>query len=76
MSIVIAKGIISLLWYSGMRLSEVVNIKAKNFNWSEGTAIVLGKGNKFREVIIWQWFVANDSFETSYKGIQTMLPKQ
>ncbi|MFC1971306.1 tyrosine-type recombinase/integrase [Chloroflexota bacterium] len=38
--------IISLLWYSGMRVSEAANIKAKDFDWSEGTVIVLGKGNR------------------------------
>jgi site-specific recombinase XerD len=37
------KAIISLLWYSGMRLSEVVNAKASDFNWCEGTVTVLGK---------------------------------
>ena len=36
---------LNLLWYSGMRLSEVASVKAKEFNWNEGTVIVLGKGN-------------------------------
>jgi len=31
------KAIISLLWYSGMRLSECANVKASDFSWDEGT---------------------------------------
>ncbi len=38
------KALISLLWYSGIRISEAVNIKTSDFNWEEGTVIVLGKG--------------------------------
>jgi site-specific recombinase XerC len=37
--------ILNLLWYSGMRRSEVANVKARDFNWDEGSVIVLGKGN-------------------------------
>jgi len=55
------KALISLLWYSGMRISEAVNIKACDFNWEEGTVIVLGKGNRYRKCLagnglIRQWF--------------------
>ncbi len=74
------RAVISLLWYSGMRLSEVANVRAQDFNWSEGTAIVLGKGDKFRKCLpgngeVRQWFTTHDSFETSSKGIQTMLQR-
>jgi len=41
--------LLSLLWYSGLRLSEVAHVKARDFNWNEGTVVVLGKGNKFRK---------------------------
>jgi len=37
------KAFISLLWYSGMRLSEAINVRASDFNWGEGTVTVLGK---------------------------------
>jgi len=74
------RAIISLLWYSGMRLCEAANIRAQDFNWSEGTAIVLGKGNKFRKCLsgngeVREWFITHDSFEGSSKAIQTMLQR-
>ncbi|HEY51175.1 MAG TPA: phage integrase family protein [Dehalococcoidia bacterium] len=74
------KAIISLLWYSGMRLSECANVKASDFNWDDGTVIVLGKGNKFRKClagngVVKQWFSKNDSFEITSRGIQGMLQR-
>jgi site-specific recombinase XerD len=38
------KAVIALLWYSGMRLSEAINIRASDFNWSNGMVTILGKG--------------------------------
>jgi site-specific recombinase XerD len=72
------KALISLLWYSGMRISEAANIKASDFNWVEGTVVVLGKGNCFRKCLagnglIRQWFNEHDTFELSKNGAQTML---
>ncbi len=57
---------LNLLWYSGMRLSECANVKASDFNWIEGTVIVLGKGNRYRKAlagnsIIRGWFSLHDS---------------
>jgi len=74
------RAIISLLWYSGMRLSEVANVRAQDFNWRDGTAIVLGKGNKFRKCLsgngkVREWFTIHDSFEVLPGGIQTMLKR-
>ena len=71
---------LSFLWYSGTRLSETVNVKASDFNWEEGTAVVLGKGNRFREClagngIVREWFSSHDSFELSRGGVQTMLKR-
>jgi site-specific recombinase XerC len=45
------KVILNLLWYSGMRLSEAANVKAQDFNWDEGTVILLGKGNRYRKAL-------------------------
>ena len=72
------KALISLLWYSGMRISEAVNVKACDFNWEEGTVIVLGKGNRYRKClagngVVKQWFSEHDTFEVSKNGAQTML---
>ncbi|MFC1924783.1 tyrosine-type recombinase/integrase, partial [Chloroflexota bacterium] len=72
------KAILNLLWYSGMRLSEVANIKAKDFNWEEGTVVILGKGNRYRKAlagngVVKDWFTEHDSFEISKDGIKTML---
>jgi site-specific recombinase XerD len=74
------KALISLLWYSGMRISEAVNIKASDFNWKEGTVTVLGKGNRYRKCLagnglIRQWFNKHDSFEITKGGAQTMLKR-
>ena len=74
------KALISLLWYSGMRISEAINIKANDFDWEEGTVVVLGKGNRFRKCLagnglIRQWFREHDSFELIKGGAQTMLKR-
>jgi len=74
------KALINLLWYSGIRISEAVNIKASDFNWEEGTVVVLGKGNRYRKCLagnglIRQWFSAHDSFEVTKGGAQTMLKR-
>ena len=45
------KALINFLWYSGTRLSEAVNVKANDFNWQEGTVVVLGKGNRYRKAL-------------------------
>ena len=37
------KVVLNLLWYSGMRLSEAANVKAKDFNWEEGALVILDK---------------------------------
>jgi len=55
-----------------------VNVKAKDFNWEEGTVIVLGKGNRYRKCLagnglIRQWFSNHDTFEVTKGGAQTML---
>jgi len=74
------KALINLLWYSGIRISEAVNIKASDFNWEEGTVIVLGKGNRYRKCLagnglIRQWFSEHNSFEVTKGGAQTMLKR-
>ena len=63
-----------------MRISEAVNVNASDFNWEEGTVIVLGKGNRYRKCIagnglIRQWFSEHDSFEVTKGGAQTMLKR-
>ncbi len=74
------KALISFLWHSGTRLSEAVNVKAKDFDWEEGTVIVLGKGNRYRKAlagngIVRVWFSIHDSFEINKGGAQTMLKR-
>jgi site-specific recombinase XerD len=69
---------LNLLWYSGMRLSEVASVKAKDFNWQEGTVVILGKGNRFRKAlagngIVREWFSNHEGLEITAHGIQTML---
>jgi integrase/recombinase XerD len=74
------KVVLNLLWYSGIRLSEAANVKAKDFDWQEGTVVVLGKGNRYRKAlagngIVRKWFSAHDSFEINKGGAQTMLKR-
>jgi len=74
------KSLLCLLWYSGLRLSEIANVKAEDFNWNEGTVVVLGKGNKFRKALagnstVRAWFTSHDTFELDASGIQMMLKR-
>jgi integrase/recombinase XerD len=72
--------ILNLLWYSGMRLSEASSVHTSDFNWDEGTAIILGKGNRYRKAlagngIVRDWFATHDSLEITSHGISTMLKR-
>ena len=63
-----------------MRISEAVNVRTSDFNWEEGTVIVLGKGNKYRKClagngVVRQWFSKNDSFNITKRGAQVMLQR-
>ncbi|MFC2072472.1 tyrosine-type recombinase/integrase [Chloroflexota bacterium] len=74
------KVILNLLWHSGMRLSEAANVKAKAFNWEEGTVVILGKGNRYRKAlagngIVRDWFTKHDSLGITTYGIQAMLQR-
>jgi len=72
--------ILNLLWYSGMRVSEAANVRAKDFDWEEGTVIVLGEGNRYRKAlagnsVVKEWFSKHNSLELNAHGIQTMLQR-
>lgn len=74
------KALTTLLWYSGMRISEAVSIRAGDFNWEEGTVVVLGKGNRYRKCLagtglIKKWLSKHDSFEITKAGAYTMLKR-
>jgi site-specific recombinase XerD len=63
-----------------MRISEAINVKASEFNWHDGTVVVLGKGNRYRKCLagngmVRQWFDVNDSFYITKCGAQTMLKR-
>jgi site-specific recombinase XerD len=45
------RAMISLFAESGMRLSELTNIKATHINWEEHTIIIWGKGAKQRKAV-------------------------
>ena len=42
--------ILEMLYSTGIRVSELINIKLKDINYSERTILILGKGNKERYV--------------------------
>ncbi|MFC1963494.1 tyrosine-type recombinase/integrase [Chloroflexota bacterium] len=74
------KVLLNLLWHSGMRLSEAANVNAKDFNWEEGTVVILGKGNRYRKAlagngIVKDWYTKHDSLDITPHGIQTMLQR-
>ena len=74
------KALISFLWYSGTRLSEAASVNKRDFNWEEGTVIVLGKGNRYRKCLagnglVRHWFNTHDSFDINKGGVQTMLKR-
>jgi len=74
------KAVLNLLWHSGMRLSELANVKASDFSWNEGTVIVLGKGNKYRKCLagngeVRSYFASHEDFEVTAAGMQTMLKR-
>jgi integrase/recombinase XerC/integrase/recombinase XerD len=61
-----------------LRVSEAARVRAKDFNWHEGTIIVLGRGNRYRKAlagngVVRQWFSEHDSFELTADGIQSTL---
>jgi site-specific recombinase XerD len=63
-----------------MRISEAVKVKAGDFNWKEGTVVVLGKGNRYRKCLagnglVRQWFNEHESLEITKCGAQTMLKR-
>ena len=73
--------LIRFLFDSGCRLSEVVSIKDTDFDWDNGTVIVIGKGNiqrkaPFTEITekhLRRWFSEHKTFELNKYGVQTML---
>ncbi|MFC2015297.1 tyrosine-type recombinase/integrase [Chloroflexota bacterium] len=72
--------VLNLLWYSGMRLSEVASVTSDKFNWDEGTVIVLGKGNRYRKAlagngVVKEWFSHHDNLELNLEGIKSMLSR-
>lgn len=44
------KLILSLIYYSGTRISELTNIKVKDINFTNNSLVVIGKGNKVRSI--------------------------
>jgi site-specific recombinase XerD len=41
---------VAMLWYSGMRLGELVGLQLSDLNWEHSTIRVVGKGDKERRV--------------------------
>ncbi|MFC1988408.1 tyrosine-type recombinase/integrase [Chloroflexota bacterium] len=81
------KAIISLFTESGLRLSELVNIRPNDIDWANKTIKVLGKGRKgayapfgeLSECYLKEWLAQYQSDENIWginkNGIQTMLTR-
>ncbi|MFC1912605.1 tyrosine-type recombinase/integrase [Chloroflexota bacterium] len=80
--------IVSLLFDSGLRLSEVCAIKSRNINWSINTLSVLVKGNReakaafspntalsLREYIAKSRHSSDSIFDMKPRGVQDMLSR-
>jgi integrase/recombinase XerC len=80
------KAIISLLADSGMRLSEVTNVKVSDIDWDTNTITIIGKGNKqrrapfttstdilLRELIRQNGIYGKNIWHMTRRGIQSML---
>lgn len=44
--------IVRTLYYTGLRVSELVNLKRKDINFETGQGIIKGKGNKQRQIFL------------------------
>lgn len=44
------KALFELMFSTGCRIGEIVSLEKNSINWSNRSAIVLGKGDKEREV--------------------------
>ena len=81
------KAIISLFADSGMRLSELANIKAGDFDWESCTVTIWGKGSKQRRApftektaeLLKRWIAQNGTdgniWHLNSRGIQIMLTR-
>ncbi len=80
--------IVSLLFDSGLRLSEVCAIKSRNINWSINTLSVLVKGNReakaafspntaisLREYMVKNSHSSDSLFDMKPRGVQDMLSR-
>jgi integrase/recombinase XerD len=81
------KCILRLLFDSGMRLTELTNIKYCNINWDDYTITIIGKGNKQRKapftegsaILLRKW-LSNNNLNSNFwginhRGIQMMLKR-
>ncbi|WNE40580.1 MAG: Tyrosine recombinase XerC [Mycoplasmataceae bacterium] len=72
--------ILDFLFYTGVRVSELVNIRHSDWDFQEQTLRVLGKGNKYRYVFLPPWLIkhfnptSRNYFFTTDRGKQ--LPRE
>jgi len=76
------KVVLQLLWSSGMRLSEIVQVNKDIIDWSQQTVTVVAKGNKevryaFRDVdgLVKRYFASNETLGLNANGVKTMLQR-
>jgi len=75
------KALITLLFESGLRLSEAQRIKSTDIDWHRKRIAVLVKGNRRAYAVfespqlLAQWYDAHNTWELSVEGIKTMLAR-
>ena len=64
------KALVSIMYATGLRVSEVVDLKLTNINWDENILRIIGKGNKERIVPI-----GNRSYQLLKKYVDLDRPR-
>jgi len=68
--------IIRMLYYTGLRVSELVNLKRKDINFETGEGIIKGKGSKQRQIFLTPKLIEKlNKFFEKYPNYKYILSK-
>ena len=73
---------VSLFVDSGMRLSELISVKASDIDWENYTITIIGKGNKQRKApftertaILLREVISQNGMDYGQRNVRTSLPQ-